>query len=80
MRHPLDIHRFRLCRTRPALAGASTLIALEIDWDRLGKVVAEVADILLGQSLSRNDYFYVSDGASTFCQRFRTHLQMLAQR
>lgn len=39
-----------------ALACATTLISLEVNRDRLGEVVAEIADIFLRQGLSCNDY------------------------
>jgi hypothetical protein len=44
----------------PALACASTLVALEIDGDSLGEVVAEVAHVLLSQRLSCDDYHAMS--------------------
>lgn len=43
-----------------SLACATTLVSLKVNRDRLGEVVAEIADIFLRQSLSCNDYTHVS--------------------
>ena len=39
-----------------SLARAASLVALQIYWDGLGEVGVEVADFLLGERLSCNDY------------------------
>lgn len=39
----------------PNLAGASAFVALEVDGNRLGKVVAEIANIFLRERLTGDD-------------------------
>lgn len=54
-----------------ALACASAVVALEVDRNGFREVVAEVADILLRKSLSRDDFECLLDVDRFLCARLK---------